>query len=315
MKGFSRASGVVAAIVLTLAWAAVGIVGHGAADAATSQATILPICSNGQGNTAQWMVTNPNATAVTVSWTTDKSAQSDTWTIPANDTNDSSLTTKFDSTDTTVKFVQNGVSQVISNLIPCEPTRQDTACIDASLPDVGLTETWTARNTVQIVTPDNVPICPGSLTLTSYALPTNYDGGFFPGNATSVPQTVFDSQTVTLTNTTVQDGEFSYSTFNGVTLTVKVPTDPCVNYRVSLNYGSTTGTVTTASYGNTYLGGGLYQATSSCVVSTPHVLGASTTMPNLTNTGINIRLTSVIAALLIAAAIWVFRRQPKAVSK
>jgi hypothetical protein len=315
MKSLVRASRVSIATILTFAWAAFGLVGHAAAATVPSQVTIVPVCYGSEPvdgptppvTSAEWTVTNNNTSPVTVAWTTDNSSAAGSWTVAAG-TN--TLTTGFDSTDTAVKFVQNGISQVISNIIPCQPNFQDTECIDASVPDEGLTEVWTDRNTVQIVTPDNVPICPGTLTLTSYTLPTGYDGNFFPGNATSIPQTVFDSQPVTLENTTVQDGEFSYDDFDGVTLTVKTPTDPCVNYRVSLDFGSVSGNVTTAAYGNGYLGGGLYQATSTC--SVPQVLGASTTVSTLTDTGLNIRLTSVIAAVLMVSAIVIFRAQPKA---
>jgi hypothetical protein len=308
MRNLLRASRVAAAIVLCVGWATFAVVRHAAASPAMDQITILPQCSDTSGNTASWSVINNDKDPATVTWTTDKAGDTGTWSIPAGT---SSQNTDFGTTDTAVKFVQNGVSQVISNIVPCQPNFQDTECIDASVPDVGLTETWTDRNTVQIVTSDNVPICPGTLTLTSYTLPTNYDGNFFPGNATSVPQTVFDSQVVTLTNTLVPDGE--YQTFDGVTLTVKLPTDPCVNYRVSLDYGNVSGNVTTAEYGNNYLGGGLYQAASKC--SVPQVLGASTTAPTLTNTGMNVRLTSVIAALFIATALFVFRSQPRTAEK
>lgn len=315
MNVLSRASRVVAIIILT-ASTMVAMGGTSLAATTQSQVTILPVCSDTQGNSAQWTVTNPNATPATVTWATDNSAQTATWTVPANDTNDTSLTTKFDTNDSAVKFVQNGVSQVISNIIPCQPNFQDTECIDASVPDVGLTEIWTARNTVQILTPDNVPICPGTLTLTSYTLPTGYDGGFFPGNATSVPQTVFATDPVTLTNTFVPYGE--YQTFDGVTLTVKVPTDPCVNYRVSLDYGNLSGNVTTAAYGSNYLGGGLYQATSTCTkpvvkpVSTGHVLGANTTQPALVDTGVsNVWLIELFAAATIATALFIAKRPAK----
>jgi hypothetical protein len=317
MKSFLRASRVAAAIFVSLAFAGFGVVGHSVADTTPSQATILPVCygsSDGPNlpvTQAEWTVTNNNTSAVTIGWTTDNSASTGTWTIPAGT---ASFNTDFGSTDTAVKFVQNGISQVISNIIPCSPNFQDSECIDASVPDEGLTETWTSINTVQLSTPDNVPVCPDTtITLTSYTLPTKYDGNFFPGNATSVPQTVLDSQTVTLTNAITQDGEFQYPTFNSVTLTVKLPTDVCANYRVSLYYGNASGNVTTAAYGNNYLGGGLYQAASTCPApTTPQVLGASTTAPTLTDTGLNIRFTSVIAAILMASAIVIFRAQPKA---
>ncbi|HVS58694.1 MAG TPA: hypothetical protein VHD60_03070, partial [Candidatus Saccharimonadales bacterium] len=118
-----------------------------------------------------------------------------------------------------------------------------------------------------------------------------------------------------LTNTFVPDGE--YQTFDGVTLTVKVPTDPCVNYRVSLDYGNVSGNVTTATYGNSYLGGGLYQATSTCIkpVVKPagHVLGASTTQPTLVDTGVsNVWIIELFAAATIASALFIAKRPAKA---
>lgn len=187
------------------------------------------------------------------------------------------------------------------------------------------TAKWDNGNTFTI-TVTTAPTEDITLYASSYHLTSDlYKGGCFSYNpATGTSPQTYDNNTQTIT---IPAG------FTGTkTVTVVLP-DACYNEQVDLYFGNAqgqplNGTVTSRGHdaygyiaGNIMLtslnqacaggkgGGPTTPTTPTTPSSNGQVLGATTTAPALTNTGLNIRFTGIIAAALLATAAFVFTRR------
>jgi hypothetical protein len=195
-----------------------------------------------------------------------------------------------------------------------------TTCVDGTNP-TNLTATWNGTDTFTVQTKTGAPLC-NDLTLygSSYVLTSpDYKGGTF-GSVGSYPQTLYKSVTVTLPK-----GTNGLQTVNEKTqpTTVVVPLSPCGNQQVDLYYGPEKTTVDVNGHKGQYIAGNIIQPFSSVVCdagkggvdtttppTVPQVLSDNTTQPvTLTDTGLNIRLTSVLAAALAGFALYVQTRR------
>lgn len=166
------------------------------------------------------------------------------------------------------------------------------------------------------------PLSDITLYASSYHLTSDlYKGGCFshdPNTGTS-PQT-YDGNTQTLT--------LKAGVTGSQTVTLAMP-DNCYNEQADLYFGDSqgnplNGTVTSAGHDNYgFIAGGIMLTANNpacapgkgggpTTPTTPQVLSATTTVvPTLTNTGMNIRFTGVLATALLTAAAYVFTRRNK----
>jgi len=197
-------------------------------------------------------------------------------------------------------------------------------CVDGTKA-YNLTATWNGSDTFTVKSKSGGNFCKDvTLYGSSYILTSpDYKGGLF-GAVGTAPQTLYKSVTVTLKQGT--NGTVSIDQYHTAPTTVVVPLSPCGNQQVDLYYGPEVTTVTTAGHGSQYIAGNIITPfnTNACVTGgqggetptppavTPQVEAAATVVPaaQLTDTGLNIWVTSLLAVATMASAIFVSRKKP-----
>lgn len=289
----------------------------------TQPLQITPLCSDAAAGVSKWNVTNLNASNVELDWNTKGGAVHKQTIAPGLRAVSTSYVNQYSS----VKFVADGVSQIMGNPSVCNTAGTVNTSSRSSLQQ-NLAFHWNSRNSLTISTANNAPLsAPVTLNLASFVLPSNYNGDFFGNNKTAVSQTLFDNTQFTLANTG--------NSFKPVTVTVAMP-PACDNVQVDLYMGTEViKTITSSvapnngtvdSHGNhVNIVSALYKKTvdtcqtggkgGSTVKPVTHVLAASTKKPELANTGTNTVVTTVAALGIMTAALLIGRRKPTATSE
>jgi hypothetical protein len=232
--------------------------------------TITPLCSDGSSATTYWNVINNNATSVPVEWDNIDNSNTGTYNAPSGTTQ---MSTYYDSTDpnNTTQFIWEGqTTQTNAPSSPCQPTitlpttpattpvtTTSATCIDGTQLQ-NLVVTDPTPDTATISTLNNEPLCADvTVYLSSYIMPTTYNGLGFYNNLTAIPQTLYNSVSVTL----------KQGTSGGNTLTVAMP-NSCNNIQTDVYYAPEITSVGITGHGNQYITGTIYPSTGTCAIFT-----------------------------------------------